>query len=132
MAFDNPIARETKCVNAVSLSAASTRVFRGPKGRRGRLVDILGSVTTTVVGTTSGPRLQLGVSGALTQFADVVLANGTAAGTALVGSVLGGLKSGVNGASLEIPADTDITFGVIAAVGTPAGVADVELLIEWY
>ena len=133
MAYESPI-RHTKVYPAAGLAAASTRVFRGPKGMRGRLIDILGSVTTAIVGTTSPPRVQLGVGGDLTRFADYTLGTtaGTAAGTALVASANAGAIKAPQGVRPEIPADTDITLGIIAAVGTPAGVADLEAIIEWY
>lgn len=133
MSFDNP-SRHQAGRNAQSFAADATKIVRGPKGKRGRLADIIASVSTALVGTTAAPRVQVGVLGNLTQFADVVL--GTTAGLA-AGSVVrasdqpSAIKRDNQGIVL-VPSDTDIYVTFKAGTGTPAGVADVDLPIDWF
>jgi hypothetical protein len=57
MAYDTPT-RISHSLGIVVLSAATTFQIRGPKGMKGRIVDIVGTVTTAI--TVTAPKLALG------------------------------------------------------------------------
>lgn len=116
-------------------TADITKIVRLPKGKRGRLVDVLGEVTTTFAGASTLPIVQVGKLGALTDSA--IVAPGTAAaGAAIVGSAQ---TAGLNGAGVDaytklppvLAADTDIYITFKAATGAgAAGVADVYVVFD--
>lgn len=128
MAYDN---RDSLTLSfpAINIGAGTTtRTFRLPKGFEGKLIDIIASVTTAFVGTTTPGRVRFGVTGNISRFG--VLTFGAAgAGTAAGASV----QATAQIAQLPvdtIPKDTDVLVTFEAPTGgAPAGVADVHIAI---
>jgi hypothetical protein len=129
--------------NGINQGAATvTRVIRGPKGKRGRLVDIISTPTTAFVGTTTPGKVQIGDGVTANKYADLFMGTaGTpapvsvpvlASDVTLIGS--GAAIKGQDPTSLPftyLPADTALTVTFLQPVGTPAGVADHVILIDW-
>ena len=114
-------------------TADITKIVRGPKGQRGRLVDILVSITTTTAGATTTPKVQVGTSGALTTSANLDM-GATAAPAAVVGSAVTGALTTDSFTKVcpILAADTDLYFTLKAATGGgAAGVYDVEIIVDW-
>lgn len=133
MAYDTPL-RETINFPAFTATADVTYVTRGPAGKKGRLLDAIATVTTTTAGATTTPKIQVGLTGALTTYCDfdvgIVTApdGGTASGAA--GSIK---RDATTNAQPVIPADTDLYITLKAATGSgAAGVLIPRILIEWF
>jgi hypothetical protein len=129
--------------NGVAIGAGNvTRVIQGPKGKRGRLADIIAVPSTSMVGTTTPGKVQIGDGVTANKYADLFLGAagaGTAAGTPVVAS---GVTTIGTGAALKgqdpnvlpftyLPADTPLTITFLQPVGSPAGVIDADIVIEW-
>lgn len=125
---------------------------RGPKGCVGIVRDFLVDVTTSIIGTTSVPEIQVGISSGDTTYGRYKLgttaSNGFGTGafrasqaTSLVGNPprTSGLFSGhivLDGGTAasfagRIAADAAFTIAVAAAVGSAAGKARIRVFIEW-
>lgn len=129
MSYDAPL-RVSYSWSAINFGSSTSRILRGPAGKRGRVVDATANVTTLFTNVTTGARLQVGPSGTLTAALDMPFTN-NAAGSALdATNVSGAIKTGT---ASFLAADTDQTVGFIAPTGgTPAGVADIHVTIEWF
>lgn len=137
--YDNP-KEITYAWNAASFGASTlTKYLQGPKGKRGRVTYINATATTSFVGTSTAAAVQVGVSGTLTQQANMPM--GTAASPTQAGSsvVASDKASGLNGFDptnlpyTYLAADTQVVVTLLAATGgSPAGAADVEIKIEWF
>jgi hypothetical protein len=131
MSYSNPDNRDYT-FGAVSFAANTTRKIRGPKGKKGYLRGTHVFVTTAFVGTTTPANLQVGVSGTAAAYETITF--GTAGTPTPVSTALSpedGVFTTYTITSRELPADTDILLTCNAGVGTPAGVADITLHIEW-
>jgi hypothetical protein len=135
MSYDAPL-RITYSRNAINFATNSSRILRGPKGKRGRVVDIQVSGTTLFTNVTTSGRVQVGVAGsAATLKANADLDLGAlAAGAAINASNQNNALVGQPGSAIPyLAADTDFTLGFIGPTGgTPAGVGDVDLTIDWF
>ena len=86
--YDNP-QRERYAINAFAFGAATaSRQFQGPPGKKGIVRDILASITTAMVGTTTVPEICVGTASGDSSFARWRL--GTAAGA---GNAAGELRA---------------------------------------
>ncbi len=123
--------------NAINfVSGAGTRHIKGPKGKRGLLVDIEVEVTTSFVGTTTPGIVQVGESGDTDKYGLLnvgAAAAGTAAGSSLVASGSGTLSQKPNPSdTVYIDADEDVLVTIVAPTGgSPAGIGDVRITIDW-
>lgn len=130
--YDTPI-YETISFPSKDFSATDvTYVVRGPKGMRGKLYDVQGVVTVTCAGATTKPKLQVGLSGALTTYADMDMGT-TAAGAAKRASqTVGDLKLTNNNLKI-IDADTDVYITLKAATGAGAAGTIVPMfMFQWF
>jgi hypothetical protein len=132
----------------------STTAFKyiGPKGRRGVVVDIVADITADMVGTTTVPEVDVGLTSGSVEYARFRL--GTAAGTGYT-SAQGVRRASQLIASLGtpqvpppaasdytghvaletafIPADTAFQVTLKAGTGgSPAGTASVYVVIKWF
>lgn len=133
MSYDAPL-RITYNINAADLHTADiTKKIRGPSGKRGRLVDVLGTITTTCAGASTTPVVKVGKSGTLAESFQLDLSTG-AAGTAIVGSAnAGAIKRDTSNFQPIMAADTDVHITLVAATGSgAAGVADLMFVLEWF
>lgn len=135
----------------LSVGSAFSKNIRGPKGLRGRVKRILGSVTATTswstlapvvtVTTTAAPvpnRKNGNTYNASTQVFTATLS----ATTAPAGFVYEQVQTIANGPGnvlvdenllpFTLPADADIVFAMSAATGTPAGTIDLTLETHWF
>lgn len=138
MPYQDP-QRVTLSYNAVNIGAGnSTRVFRTPKGKRGSVSLVMAGVTTSFVGTATPGKVQVGDGVTANKYADLAIGAagaGTAAAHAVTASDYG---SGLLGRQPGVPAlflepDTEYTITFVAPVGgAPAGVADVQVQIDFF
>jgi hypothetical protein len=129
--------------NGVAIGAGTvTRVIKGPKGKRGRLADIIATPSTSMVGTTTPGKVQLGDGVTANLYADLFLGTAGApaqAGAPVVASAVTtiGSTAALKGQDPTVlpwtflPADTALTITFLQPVGTPAGVIDADIIIEW-
>lgn len=110
-------------------SGAATLAMRGPKGKSGRLVDVIARCTTTHVLGSTPTELQIGKSGALTAYGDFF----PAAMTAPTASTLTDLPGASVLGTTVIPPDTVVLATTVAnATGSPAGVITYDVVIDWF
>src|SRR4051812_2717195 len=142
--YNEPVRGTTYSFPAVAFgSGNSTRFLKGPAGKLGKVTEILVSPTTSFTGTTAAGRAQLGDGVTATKYADLALGAagaGPAAGAPVratdvtkIGS--GAALKGQDPTALPfafIPADQIVTATFLAPTGTPAGVADVFVTVEWF
>lgn len=109
-------------------AGGDTKEIVGPAGMRGKIVDIhLSNVTETFSNTTTEGAVQAGVTGELDKFADYGLGT-TASGSADAASRnTGDLKGGVLAAD-----ETLLVTFVGPTGGTPAGIADVQVVVAYH
>jgi len=74
--------RERYLTTAYTFTATAAKPYQGPPGKKGLVRDIIASVTTTLVGTTSVPEVRVGTAASDNSFARFLL--GT---TAILGYV---------------------------------------------
>ncbi len=122
--YDNPLlVTISRGMTALQTGAEKAR-FALPKGLRGKVVALSGTITTTV--TTAAAPLTLG-SGA---DADAYLTTEVPVGTAPLGFQATAAQLEAGGAVDEIPADTDVLITAGGAAG--AGAATVDIVIACY
>ncbi len=139
MSYDNP-ERISYSFPAEAFGAATiTKYIQGPKGKRGRVRHVSASATVSFVGTNSAAAVQVGVAGALTQFANMPMGAagaGTPAGSSVQASDYASGLTGSNPQALPfsyINAGQQVVVTLLAATGgVPAGAADVYIEIDWF
>lgn len=134
-----------------AFTAGATMTIKGPRGKVGIVRDFEADVTTSIVGTTSVPEIQVGISsgdstyGRFRMGTTASLGYGTGAFRASQLAVTGNpprvlsdfsghiVLDGGTAPNLggRIPADTAFTIAVVAAVGSAAGKARLRVYIEW-
>lgn len=135
-----------------AFTGGATLNVKGPKGKVGFVRDMIADVTTSIVGTTSVPEIQVGISSGDTTYGRFKLGSTASLGygtgvfrASQLASITGNpprvstlftghcVLDGGTAASLagRIPADTAITIAVAAAVGSAAGKARLRVVIEW-
>ncbi len=147
--YDDPIRETYVQVSSAFGATTESQRFMGPKGKKGRVVDIDVYITASMVGTTTVPEICVGTSSADASYGRFRL--GTAAGTGYAAtaarraSVVGGFTLDDNTPvfedftghvklrTAEIPADTEFFISRVAGTGgSPAGTGSSRVIIEWY
>ena len=130
MSYTNP-QQITYTTGAITTTAAAaTLPIRGPKGKTGRLRDIIARCTTTHVLGSTPTKLQVGVVGTVDAAATFLPAAMTAP-TASALTDLPGASAIVAG--YLFPADTLVVATTTAnATGSPAGVITYDIVIDWF
>jgi len=130
MAYDqgNVITYTTGAITTTA--GAVTLPIRGPKGKQGRLVDVIARCTTTHVLGSTPTKLQIGISGTLEKFGAFL----PPAMTAPAGSALSD-KPGASAFPVNVNIDADqlvLLTTVANAGGSPAGVITYDVVISWF
>ena len=120
----------TYTTGAITTTAAAvTLPLRGPKGKQGRVVDIIARCTTTHVLGTTPTKLTVGKSGTVDAYATFLPAAMTAPTASTLTDDPG---ASVIVANHVIPADTVVVLTTTAnATGSPAGVITYDVVIDW-
>lgn len=120
----------TYTTGAITTTAgAATLPIRGPKGKQGRLRDVIARCTTTHVLGSTPTELKIGLSGTLTAYGDFL----PAAMTAPTATTLSDLPGASVFGTAIIPADTVVLLTTVAnATGSPAGVITYDVIIDWF
>lgn len=114
----------TVTIPALAFTAASAGKFRLPKGKRGRLIEVMINATTTFTATTTEGLFKLGTAASGAEIANCGLGT-TAAGTSYNATMNDGDIKGV-----DLPNDADIHYTIVAPTGgTPAGAGHVQIVI---
>lgn len=109
----------------IDFATTKTLAIKGPAGKRGEVVEIHNSVTLTFVGTTTPGAVQVGLSGDLDAYGEVVM--GTAAAPTAAGAAVRGKGSAT------IPPDTAVLVTCKAGTGgSVAGKGHVTVAIRWF
>lgn len=129
MSYSQPN-RITYTTGAITTTAAAaTLPIRGPKGKQGRLVDVIARCTTTHVLGTTPTKLQVGVAGTLEKYAAFL----PAAMTAPTAATLTDLPGASVMTTAVIAADEQVILTTVAnATGSPAGVITYDVVIAWF
>lgn len=108
-------------------AGGATKTIVGPKGARGKVLDVLVSnVSETFTNTTTAAKVQAGVAGDLGKFVDFGL------GTTASGSATSASRG--DAVTQEVAASDEpivVTF-VAPTGGTPGGIADVQVVVGWF
>jgi uncharacterized membrane protein YeaQ/YmgE (transglycosylase-associated protein family) len=74
--------RERYFIPATTVTGLVAKTLQGPSGKKGLVRDIIASVTTTIVGTTSVPEVRVGTASSDNSFARFLLGTTATAGYA--------------------------------------------------
>lgn len=120
----------TYTTGAITTTAAAVTIpIRGPKGKQGRLRDVIARCTTTHVLGSTPTELKIGLSGTLTAYGDFL----PAAMTAPTATTLSDLPGASVLGTAIIPADTVVLLTTVAnTTGSPAGVITYDVIIDWF
>lgn len=110
-------------------AAAATLPIRGPKGKQGRVVDVIARCTTTHVLGSTPTKLEVGVAGTVAAYATYL----PPALTAPSASALTDLPGASVLTTTVIPENTQVILTTTAnAGGSPAGVITYDVVINWF
>jgi hypothetical protein len=143
MAYEVPQRRQYMWPGLDWHAGAITKYIQGPKGKRGRIVEVAVAPTTSFVGTTTPANVQVGYVGQLAQYAQLnvgAAGAGTAVGAVAMASDYAGGLTALNPASVPNTApaqlmqkDTPVVVTMNPATGGGvAGVGDVWVVIDWF
>jgi hypothetical protein len=132
--YDKPL-RVTYSFPAQNFTSPITRHIKPPTGCvRGNISSIQTSVTTTFTQTTTPGHFKVGDGTTDDKYADLNMGAAAANTSYGDGDVAGTIKSNA-GSTIDFDRDgnSDIVVKTVAPTGgTPAGVADVYLTIDWF
>jgi hypothetical protein len=128
--------------------ATKTFNYVGPKGREGHVEDIVVDVTADMVGTTAVPEVDVGTASGDTTYARYRLGTAAGAGYTAAQGIRRGSQEAWTGNppitlsdyaghvalnAARIPRDTAFVITLKAGTGgTPAGTANVYVIIKWF
>ena len=132
MSYSNPERIQYAMPSVTSVTAAATiATINGPKGKAGRIADIIAHVTTThVLGSTTVTKLNVGYGsgGNLLAMASYATPAATAGAQLSATNLTGALKP-----DFRLPADTAILVSTIAnSGGSAAGVITYTVVVDWF
>ena len=122
MSYDNPTT-VTHSYDAVDFGTAAEvyTSLTGPLGKKGRIQSVI--VTATEVFTTGGDVL-LGIAADGAEYVNMPLSTLAATDTLV--------STAAQIVLADLPADTQIEITWNQTGGTPTGIADVQIVIDWY
>lgn len=129
MSYADPDRRIYTFANVDFGAGDSAQSFQGPKGKKGRLIDIHLSATETFNSVTTDGYTDIGTAADPNAYAHFVQGD-----LAATDSVCG--TDGVTDTDwlidADIPADTQVEVTMVAPTGgTPAGIATVTIIVDW-
>lgn len=123
--YDNPI-YTSHTVALTANQVDTSRKFIGPKGLRGRLIDLSFTPTATTVGTLT---LQVGSGTDADEYGTLSVANGVTAGTVKRASNDGTILSGEESI---IPADDPVVCDIATAADTDDFAGELTYTFAWW
>lgn len=127
-AYDNPVIAVYTFEGHDFGAGDATKRIKAPKGMRARVEDIQADASETFTNVTTEAKVQVGVTGELDKLADYGLGT-LAAGAADAASYQDGdLKPD----ALETEDETVLITLKAPTGGTPAGIADVHVVMAWH
>lgn len=131
MSYEAPF-RQSYAFPAVNFGSTTLKKIRGPKGMTGKVVSIHAYVTTLFTAVTTEGAIALGSDASTNKdiYASMGMSTTAALATRESSNVTGAIKTGSTSFATK---DTDIFVNFVAPTGgSPAGVADVNIVIEWF
>jgi hypothetical protein len=123
MAYSNPRQIFTSFGEEDIADAARALSFKGPAGKKGRLMSVSLSATETFNAVSTSAKLQIGTAADTDAYAEITL--GTLAATDSV-------FYDYSAQSIDLPADTQVEVTEVANTGgTPAGKCFITIGTEW-
>jgi len=127
MAYDNPVTIAYSFGNHDFGTAGESFSFKGPVGKQGKLKDIIVSATETFNAVTTEAEVQVGT--AADPDANALLGLGTLADTDTVTAQE--TSGAIIDADIDADAQVEVTY-VAPTGGTPAGMAYVTIVVDWF
>ena len=130
MAYDNP-QTVTYTYEAHDFGTGSDVVKEivGPSGKQGRVRDILiGDITEVFAGSTSTPGIKVGSTTDDDSYVTAIDFGALAVGAVYSAKA----TSATPFLDVEMTADTEAHITLVSGVGTPTGIADVHVIIDWF
>jgi len=133
MSYDNPTTVTYSWAAHDFGAGGATNEVRGPSGKRGRVKDVLlTDVTETFTADTTSGYVQVGTAADADAYASLDALVTAAAATASAGAVTTATATNFLG-DTTISADTLVQVKFVAPTGgTPAGIASVQVVIDWF
>jgi len=137
MAYDHGVYDEKYVLPASDVGAgAKSMTFYGPKGKKGRVLDMgVQAVTEAFTATTLPAYISVGLTGNVDAYAEEFSMATTAIGPGIsLRQTYDKDNLNIGGSYIvaEIPADTAVLLTATAPTGgTPAGIGDVFCIIRW-
>ena len=103
--------------------------IKGPKGKRGFLVDVAVRVAETFACDTTTAKVRLGTTADPDRYAELIIPDGTAA-TNFYNSADD--RDALKDAELPEETQVEVTFVNSVDSGVAAGKGDVYILVDWY
>ncbi len=131
MSYSNPQTVTITTGAILTTAAAATMALRGPKGKTGRLVDVIAraSVANHALGTTTPTTLLVGKAGDTDAYATFF----PAAMTIPTATALTDDPGASNIVGIDIPADTVVLLTTVANNGgSPTGTITYDVIIDWF
>lgn len=124
--YDHPLV-QTIDFGSVNFASATATSFKGPPGKRGRILDMGVRVTTLFTAVTTPGYFNIGTAGDADAYASMAM--GTAAATDTWN-----LQDDADAIiDPDLPADTQIEVSYVAPTGgSPAGVGVPYVVVGWY
>lgn len=130
MGYANPMQSITYTYAGIDFGAGDKAAsFQGPKGMTGQLRDIIMPNVTEVFSATTLPgHILIGTAGNNDAYADANL--GTTGATDTFTASQDDTDAIIDP---SIPADTQVEVAFVAPTGgTPTGIADVQIVVDWF
>lgn len=125
--YDNPIVITYNLGSSNFATPATATSFKGPPGKKGKILDVGVRVTTLFTNVTTDGAMAIGTSGDADAYA--LLQMGAAAATDYWNTI-DDPDAIIND---TLPADTQIEVTFVAPTGgAPAGVGVPEITVAWY
>lgn len=127
MSYSDPITTVYSYGNHDFGTASETFRFKGPAGKKGYIVDVNVSATETFTATTTEGAVKIGSAEGGAQYVNMGL------GTLADKATQNASDTAADIVLRDLPADTGIWVQFLAPTGgTPAGMADVQIIVNWY
>ena len=129
MSFRKPI---TTCYNLNDIhftGGIMATSLKGPKGKRGYLIDVGIRVTETFACDTTTAKIRLGTTSDPDEYAELIIPDGTAVTDFFN---VADDRDAIKGEKLPEETQIEITFVNSADTGVVAGRGDVYIVIDWY
>lgn len=131
--YDLP-ARETIYLGLLDIANAVVATsFKGPSGKKGKLIDVIGVCTEVFNEVTTEAFLDIGTTGDADAYARCGFGATAATDTYRLSQDDDTADAATGIFDIDLPADTQIEVLTVQNTGgTPTGIAHVSVVVDWY